>query len=118
MRTGRPADHRREATRRPVLPVPPVTRTGRGRRAVMGRLNLDVLRGSRAGSLESMRDRLRSAAMDALAGLLDGPRARDAFLLRTVMSPPWCVRVLDEAPLSLIAVVSGRAWVLPDHGEA
>jgi AraC-like DNA-binding protein len=55
--------------------------------------------------------------VDALAGLLDGPRARDAFLLRTVMSPPWCVRVVDEAPLSLIAVVSGSAWVVPDDGE-
>jgi AraC-like DNA-binding protein len=48
----------------------------------------------------------------------DGPRARDAFLLRTVMSPPWCVRVLDEAPLSLVAVVSGSAWVIPDDGDA
>jgi AraC-like DNA-binding protein len=64
-----------------------------------------------------MRDRLQSAAMDALAGLLDGPRARQAFLLRTVMSPPWCVRVQDEAPLSLIAVVSGGVWVIPDAGE-
>src|SRR4051812_12527246 len=71
-----------------------------------------------AGSLESMRDRLRSPAVDALAGLLDGPRARDAFLLRTVMAPPWCVRVIDEAPLSLVAVVSGSAWVIPDGGEA
>ena len=55
--------------------------------------------------------------MDGLAGLLDGPRARQAFLLRTVMSPPWCVRVQDEAPLSLTAVVSGGVWVLPDVGE-
>jgi AraC-like DNA-binding protein len=65
-----------------------------------------------------MRERLHFAAVDALAGLLDGPRARDAFVLRTVMSPPWCVRVLDEAPLSMIAVVSGRAWVIPDDGDA
>jgi AraC-like DNA-binding protein len=56
--------------------------------------------------------------VDALAGLLDGPRARHAFLLRTVMSPPWCVRVQDDAPLSLTAVVSGRAWVLGDGGDA
>ncbi len=55
--------------------------------------------------------------MDALAGLLDGPRARDAFLLRTVMAPPWSVRVLDEAPLSLIAVIGGSAWIVPDGGE-
>ena len=52
--------------------------------------------------------------MDALAGLLDGPRARDAFLLRTVMRPPWSVLVRDEAPLSVVAVVSGAAWIAPD----
>ncbi len=52
--------------------------------------------------------------MDALAGLLDGPRARGAFLLRTVMEPPWSIRVRDEAPLSLVAMTRGDAWVLGD----
>ena len=56
--------------------------------------------------------------MDALAGLLDGPRARGAFVLRTVMRPPWCVRVQDEAPLSLVAVLSGVTWVTPDGGDS
>ena len=56
--------------------------------------------------------------MDALAALLDGPRAREAFLLRMVMSPPWSVRVQDEAPLSLVAVVRGEAWVFPDDDDA
>ncbi len=55
--------------------------------------------------------------MDALDGLLDGPRARGAFLLRSLMSPPWSVRVQDEAPLSLVAMVRGEAWVVPDRGE-
>ncbi len=27
--------------------------------------------------------------MDALTSLLDGPRARGAFLLRAVLDPPW-----------------------------
>lgn len=54
--------------------------------------------------------------MDALDGLLDGPRARGAFLLRSLMSPPWSVRVQDEAPLSLVAMVRGEAWVVPDRG--
>jgi AraC-like DNA-binding protein len=54
--------------------------------------------------------------VDALAGLLDGPRARSAFLVRTVMTPPWSVRVQDEAPLSVVAVLSGSAWVVPDVG--
>ncbi|GAA1018036.1 AraC family transcriptional regulator [Acrocarpospora pleiomorpha] len=52
--------------------------------------------------------------MDALHGLLDGPRARDAFVLRAVMRPPWAVRVRDEAPLALVAIVRGDAWVLRD----
>jgi AraC-like DNA-binding protein len=55
--------------------------------------------------------------MDALSGLLDGPRARDAFLMRAVMSPPWCVRVQDEAPLSLVAITSGSAWIVLDDGS-
>jgi AraC-like DNA-binding protein len=55
--------------------------------------------------------------VDALAGLLDGPRARGAFLMRTVMRPPWSVRVQDEAPLSVVAVLAGDAWVVPDDGE-
>ena len=55
--------------------------------------------------------------MDALAGLLDGPRAREAFLLRAVMGPPWSVRIQDEAPLSLVAVVRGEAWAVPDTAD-
>jgi AraC-like DNA-binding protein len=55
--------------------------------------------------------------MDAIAGLLDGPRAREAFLLRTSMDPPWAMRVLDESPLTVISMVRGEAWVTPDGGE-
>ena len=55
--------------------------------------------------------------MDALAGLLEGPRARQAFLLRSVMDPPWSLRIEDEAPLTLVAVVRGAAWIVPDDGE-
>jgi hypothetical protein len=52
--------------------------------------------------------------MDAVAGLLDGPRARGAFLLRSTMDPPWSLRIEDEAPLTLVAVVRGEAWIAPD----
>jgi AraC-like DNA-binding protein len=55
--------------------------------------------------------------MDSVAGLLDGPRARGAFLLRSVMNPPWSLRIQDEAPLTLVAVVRGEAWVILDGGE-
>ncbi|HEY2205502.1 MAG TPA: AraC family transcriptional regulator [Pseudonocardia sp.] len=49
--------------------------------------------------------------MDSVAGLLDGPRARDAFLLRSVLDPPWSMRIEDEAPLTLVAVVRGGAYL-------
>jgi hypothetical protein len=52
--------------------------------------------------------------VDALAGLLDGPRARRAFLLRSFLERPWALRIQDEAPLTLIAMVRGEAWLLPD----
>ncbi|WP_329284738.1 AraC family transcriptional regulator [Streptomyces sp. NBC_00691] len=54
--------------------------------------------------------------MDALAGLLDGPRARGAFLLRMVMEPPWSVRIEDAAPICVMCVTEGEAWVVPDTG--
>lgn len=56
--------------------------------------------------------------MDALAGLLEGPRARGAFLLRSILDPPWSLRIQDRAPLTLVALVRGEAWVLADQGEA
>jgi len=56
------------------------------------------------------------SVMDALAGLLDGPHARGAFLLRSVMSPPWSLRVVDEAPLTVMAIARGEAWIVPESG--
>jgi AraC-like DNA-binding protein len=55
--------------------------------------------------------------MDAIAGLLDGPRAHEAFLLRTTLDPPWSLRVQDEAPLTVIAIVRGEGWLFFDGGE-
>jgi AraC-like DNA-binding protein len=55
--------------------------------------------------------------VDSVAGLLDGPRARDAFLLRSRLDPPFGIRVQDEAPLTLVAMVRGEAWIVPDAGD-
>ncbi|MFI7135625.1 AraC family transcriptional regulator [Nonomuraea sp. NPDC050153] len=55
--------------------------------------------------------------MDQLAALLDGPRARGAFLLRSILDPPWSMRIQDEAPLSLIAQVRGESWIVFDSAE-
>src|SRR6478609_9608848 len=52
--------------------------------------------------------------MDSIAGLLDGPRARGAFLLRSSMDPPWSLRIEDEAPLTVVAMVRGDAWIASD----
>lgn len=56
--------------------------------------------------------------MDNLGGLLDAPRARGAFALRTVMTSPWCLRILAESPLTLIAGITGDCWLIPDDGKA
>ena len=50
--------------------------------------------------------------MDVLAGLLDGPRAQGAFLLKAVLSPPWSLLIADEAPLAIFTVLDGDAWLL------
>ncbi|MER6419524.1 AraC family transcriptional regulator [Streptomyces sp. NPDC001137] len=55
--------------------------------------------------------------MDPLAGLLDGPRARGAFMIRACFEPPWCVRIEDRAPLSVMLMVRGEAWIMTDAGE-
>ena len=52
--------------------------------------------------------------MDPLTSLLEGPRARGAFLLRAVLDPPWSLRIQDRAPLTVVAMVRGRAWLHPD----
>ncbi|MGP3969243.1 cupin domain-containing protein [Streptomyces sp. 6N223] len=54
--------------------------------------------------------------MDALTSLLDGPRARGAFLMRVVLEPPWGIRVEEQAPVTVACVVRGEAWIRPDSG--
>jgi AraC-like DNA-binding protein len=51
-----------------------------------------------------------------MTALLDGPRARGAFLLRSVLRAPWSLRVADEAPVTVLTVLRGAAWVLPATG--
>ncbi|MCU1359661.1 MAG: transcriptional regulator AraC family [Ilumatobacteraceae bacterium] len=55
--------------------------------------------------------------MDILAAFLEGPRARGAFLLRSILSPPWSLRIQDEAPLTIVAMVQGQAWIVHDDTE-
>ncbi|MEZ3179113.1 AraC family transcriptional regulator [Streptomyces pimonensis] len=55
--------------------------------------------------------------MDALTGLLEGLRARGAFMIRACFDPPWAIRVEDRAPLTVMVLVRGEAWIVPDGGE-
>ncbi|MDM7829857.1 AraC family transcriptional regulator [Cellulomonas edaphi] len=54
--------------------------------------------------------------MDDLGGLLDGPRARGAFLLHAVFAPPWSIRVEDEAPLTVVVQLQGTATFTGSEG--
>lgn len=53
-------------------------------------------------------------SVDVLEALLDGPRARGAFLLRALLDPPWSMRIEDQAPLTVLAVLRGEAWICHD----
>jgi AraC-like DNA-binding protein len=55
--------------------------------------------------------------MDHLAALLDGPRARGAFLLRILLDPPWSLSIRDEAPLTVMTLVRGSAWIVRQNGD-
>jgi AraC-like DNA-binding protein len=50
--------------------------------------------------------------VDAVVGLLDGVRARGAFVLRMMMDPPWSMNIRDEAPLTLICQTHGSAAIV------
>ena len=52
--------------------------------------------------------------MDALVGLLGGPRAQGAFLLRSSWNGPWSLRIADEAPLTVLAAPRGEFWITHD----
>jgi AraC-like DNA-binding protein len=55
--------------------------------------------------------------VDVVSGLLDGPRARGAFLLRSHLRAPWAMRIEDEAPLTIVPVLRGSAWVGPPDAD-
>ncbi len=38
-------------------------------------------------------------------------------MLRSVMEPPWSLRIEDQAPMTVVSIVNGHAWVIPDEAE-
>src|ERR1700727_3658449 len=114
-RTLCPAEFSRATTRRPVLPVAPRMR------AVMWVLVLfmDCMQSWISETFHSSNAQIHTrtstiGAMDPLASLLDGPRANDAFLMRSLFEPPWSLRRRDEAPMTVVTVVRGGAWAVSD----
>jgi AraC-like DNA-binding protein len=57
-------------------------------------------------------------AVDALASLLEGPRARGAFVMCSLLDPPWALRVQDEVPLTVVSIIRGDAWITTASGKA
>src|SRR5690242_18007080 len=55
--------------------------------------------------------------MDAVSELLDGHRARGAFLLRCVMEPPWSVLIDDRSTVSVVVMVRGGLALTRDGDE-
>ncbi|MBF6298685.1 AraC family transcriptional regulator [Nocardia amamiensis] len=54
--------------------------------------------------------------MDALASLLEGPRARGAFVMCSLLDPPWSLRIQDQSPLTVLSMIRGGAWIVTDQG--
>ncbi|MGB5758056.1 MAG: AraC family transcriptional regulator [Acidimicrobiales bacterium] len=46
--------------------------------------------------------------MDVVASLLEGPRARNAFIIRTQMASPWALRIEDQAALTVVVILDGE----------
>jgi len=56
--------------------------------------------------------------VDALADLLEGVRARSAAFCRTVLVPPWALRIADGAALSLASPLHGHTWFIDTGPQA
>ncbi|WP_244328746.1 AraC family transcriptional regulator [Streptomyces marokkonensis] len=56
--------------------------------------------------------------MDPLSSLLSGIRAEGSVVSRAVLTVPWTIRFVDEAPLIMISVLrGGGTLLLPDETE-
>ncbi|WP_280350207.1 AraC family transcriptional regulator [Nocardia abscessus] len=56
--------------------------------------------------------------MDAVSELLAEVRARGAVFRQSIMRPPWALRMASGAPLTLVTMLRGRAWIVPDQHQA
>jgi AraC-like DNA-binding protein len=51
---------------------------------------------------------------DTLSSMLRDVRPRGALFDRSLLSPPWSLRFEEGAPLTLLTMISGTAWVIFD----
>lgn len=49
--------------------------------------------------------------------MLAGSRAEGAFLLRSLLDPPWSLRIEDHAPITVLVLVRGAAVIVSDTGQ-
>ncbi|MFD1939479.1 AraC family transcriptional regulator [Nonomuraea mangrovi] len=54
---------------------------------------------------------------DALSSLLHEVTPRGALFDQSIVRPPWALRFVEETPLTLMAILSGEAWIVPDGGD-
>ncbi|MFH9809917.1 AraC family transcriptional regulator [Streptomyces olivaceus] len=52
--------------------------------------------------------------MDVTSDLFRGVRARGSLFGSSVLSPPWSLRFVDGAPLTLCTVLAGGGWIVPE----
>jgi AraC-like DNA-binding protein len=55
--------------------------------------------------------------VDALSGLLHEVRSDGALFGRSLLDPPWAVRFADESPLTLVTMLTGESWIVPDDAD-
>jgi AraC-like DNA-binding protein len=53
--------------------------------------------------------------VDVLANLMNEVRSSGALFGRTLMETPWAVRFADGAPLTLVTMLRGSGWIVPDE---
>jgi AraC-like DNA-binding protein len=54
--------------------------------------------------------------VDAFGDLFRDVRAHGSLFGSSTLSPPWALRFVDGAPLTLCTLVSGAGWIVPEHG--
>ncbi|MBE1496661.1 AraC-like DNA-binding protein [Amycolatopsis lexingtonensis] len=52
--------------------------------------------------------------MDVLGDLFRDVRAHGSLFGSSALSPPWCLRFVDGAPLTLCTVLDGAGWIVPE----